>query len=117
MAGKIPIRLLNYGHRRGLCRSVATSSLRSMPPLVQQLRGPHEPPQELSRLLPSRRPCHRRGAPGSPPAHPLLPSPRLSSLLPPQHTGRPRPPRRALVAHTPRPHPPLPPALPKPAAP
>src|SRR5260370_12944612 len=112
MAGKIPIRLLNYGHRRGLCRSVATSSLRSMPPLVQQLRGPHEPPQELSRLLPSRRPCHRRDRPPSPRAPPLPPPPPLASLPPQQHP-RPPPPHPATPASTtPPPPPPLPPPFP-----
>src|SRR5260370_11503925 len=114
MAGKIPIRLLNYGHRRGLCRSVATSSLRSMPPLVQQLRGPHEPPQELSRLLPSRRPCHRRGGPAFPPATPPPPPAPPGALPPPQPRRRPPPPRRSPVERNPPP--PTPPPRRFPAA-
>src|SRR5258708_39708027 len=115
MAGKIPIRLLNYGHRRGLCRSVATSSLRSMPPLVQQLRGPHEPPQELSRLLPSRRPCHRRESPPSLLAAPPPPPPPPPLPRPPPHHRPQRPPPPSRVAPTPRPPPRPPRAFPPPA--
>src|ERR1700687_2516510 len=105
MTGNKPVRLLNYGHRRGLYRSVATSSLRSMPPLVQQLRGPHEPPQELSRLLPARRPGHRRHCPASPRAPPLLPAPGLASLRLRHHRRRQRHRRRSREAQTRRPHP------------